>query len=211
MAPSTIETSVIDFSSFGGGGFPLAPTGGSVVVEGLDLDRGVNGRPNGNVGLLRMGAHRRPATYSTKLRRVMKGSGLRSCVVVPALGIGGRPGLLGDYWEQVGMTKQNSKAAVNQKRLAMNACGDAMRRNRGRDHPSVFTLRWNHSSSAFSNHPQGPKSFPSYIPFYRTQSVIPATSQPLEVWSIDGAHGVSYAPPGAWAASPLKENLYRFA
>ena len=60
---------MIDFSSLGGGGFPLAPTNGSVVVEGLDLNRRVNGWPNGNVGLLRMGAHRRSAMCSTKLRR----------------------------------------------------------------------------------------------------------------------------------------------
>jgi len=57
MASSTIETSVIDFSSFAGSGFPLAPTGG-VVVEGLDLDRWIDGWPDGNVGLLGMGAHR---------------------------------------------------------------------------------------------------------------------------------------------------------
>lgn len=61
MASPTIETSVIDFSSFGGGSFPLASTGNGVVVEGLDVDRGVNGWPNGNVGLLRMGAHGRSA------------------------------------------------------------------------------------------------------------------------------------------------------
>ena len=54
---------MIDFSSFGGSGFPLAPTGGGivVVVEGPDLNRRVNGWPNGNVGLLRMGAHGRSA------------------------------------------------------------------------------------------------------------------------------------------------------
>lgn len=107
MAPSTIETGVIDFSSFGGGGFPLPPTGGSIVVEGLDLDRRVNGWPNGNVGLLQMGAHRRSAMYNTKLRRVVKGSGLRSRVVVPALGIEGRSRLLGDYGEKVGVTMRD--------------------------------------------------------------------------------------------------------
>jgi len=49
---------MIDFSSFSGSWFPLAPTGGGVVVvEGPDLDRRVNGWPNGNIGLLRMGAH----------------------------------------------------------------------------------------------------------------------------------------------------------
>ena len=57
MAPSAIKTSMIDFSSFGGGGFPLASTCGGVVVEGLDLNRRINGWPNGNVGLLRVGAH----------------------------------------------------------------------------------------------------------------------------------------------------------
>jgi len=58
MAPSAIKASVIDFSSFGGSRFPLAPTGGAVVVvEGPHLDRRVNGWPNGDVGLLRMGAH----------------------------------------------------------------------------------------------------------------------------------------------------------
>jgi len=70
MAPSAIETGVIDFSSFGGSGFPLAPTGSGVIVEGPDLDWRVNGWPNGNVGLLRMGAHRRSAVWSAKLHRV---------------------------------------------------------------------------------------------------------------------------------------------
>ena len=62
---------MIDFSSFGGGGFPLTPTsGGVVVVEGPDLDRWVNGWPNGNVGLLRMGAHGCSTMVGANLCRV---------------------------------------------------------------------------------------------------------------------------------------------
>ena len=70
MASSAIETSVINFSSFRGSGFPLASTGGGVVVVGLDLDWRVDGWPDGNVGLLRMGAHSRPTIYGEKLYRV---------------------------------------------------------------------------------------------------------------------------------------------
>lgn len=70
MASPAIEAGVIDFSSFGGSGFPLAPTGGGVIVEGLDLNWWVNGWPNSNVCLLRMGAHRRSTIYTAKLRRV---------------------------------------------------------------------------------------------------------------------------------------------
>jgi hypothetical protein len=39
MAPPTIKTGVINFSSFGGSGFSLAAAGGGIVVEGFDLDR----------------------------------------------------------------------------------------------------------------------------------------------------------------------------
>jgi len=67
MASPAIKTSVIDFSSFGGTGFPLASTGGDVVVEGLNLDRGINGWPNGDAGLLRMGPHVLATIYDVKL------------------------------------------------------------------------------------------------------------------------------------------------
>lgn len=70
MASSAIETSMIDFSSFGGGGFPLSPTGGGVVVKGLDLNRRVDGWSDSNVGVLRMGAHRCSTIYGTNLGRV---------------------------------------------------------------------------------------------------------------------------------------------
>ena len=63
---------MIDFSSLGGGGFPLSPTGGAVVVvvEGLDLDWRVDSWPNGNIGLLWMGPHSYPTTEGAKLCRV---------------------------------------------------------------------------------------------------------------------------------------------
>ena len=59
MAPPAIEASVINFSPFGGSGFPLAPAGGSIVVEGLDLDWRVDCWSNGDVYLLQMGTHTR--------------------------------------------------------------------------------------------------------------------------------------------------------
>lgn len=58
---------MIDFSSFVGSRFPLASTGGA-VVEGLDWDRWVDGWPNDDVGLLRMGGHSFPAMYDVRLR-----------------------------------------------------------------------------------------------------------------------------------------------
>ena len=71
MASSAIKASMIDFSSFGGSRFPLTPaSGGVVVVEGPDLDWRVNGWPNGNVGLLRMGAHGCSTMVSANLYRV---------------------------------------------------------------------------------------------------------------------------------------------
>lgn len=54
---------MIYFSSLGGSRFSLASTGSSVVVEGLNLDRRVDGWPNGDVWLLWMGAHSCPAMY----------------------------------------------------------------------------------------------------------------------------------------------------
>ena len=48
---------MIYFSSLGSSRFSLAPTGGGVVVEGLDLDRRIGCWSDGNVWLLRMGAH----------------------------------------------------------------------------------------------------------------------------------------------------------
>jgi len=62
---------MIDFSSFGGSRFPLAPTScGVVVVERPELNRRVDGWPNGNVGLLRMGAHGCPTIVGVNLYRV---------------------------------------------------------------------------------------------------------------------------------------------
>jgi hypothetical protein len=72
MAPPAIQTSMINFSPFRGCRFPLAPTGGGVVVEGFDLDLRNNGWPDGDVGLLQMGAHRRSIMCGAKLRRVRK-------------------------------------------------------------------------------------------------------------------------------------------
>lgn len=69
MAPPTIETGVIDFSSFGGGRFSLAAAGGGIIVEGLGLDRRVGGWPNGDVRLLQMGAHSHFVICDTKWRR----------------------------------------------------------------------------------------------------------------------------------------------
>ena len=63
MAPSTIKTSMVYFSSLGGTRFSLASASGDVVVEGLDLDRGVDCWPNGDILLLRMGAHSCTAIY----------------------------------------------------------------------------------------------------------------------------------------------------
>ena len=81
---------MVYFPSLGGGGFSLASAGGGVVVEALDLNRRIDGWPNGDIWLFWMGAHGCPAINDKIAPAKVNGSRARvPDVVVPALTVGG--------------------------------------------------------------------------------------------------------------------------
>lgn len=159
---------MIYFPPFGGSGLSLASTGGGVVVEGLDLDRRIDGWPNGDIWLLRMGAHSCTAMHNKTAAGGAEGLG----VGVSVLAVGGSQllrGLEGGRNEGAELAKPpcsiKKMLALSSSRVVMGCI------KRSAIHPFFYStgFRWtNPSPDASSNRPKQLRNvcIPSYLPRY---------------------------------------------